>query len=57
MAVPEGYRPIGPKWKTRAEAAREVKFAKKHYGDSYIFRPVKSGSYVLYYQVYWKRGR
>jgi len=57
MPIPKGYRPIGIRYSSKAEAAKEAKRAKKVYGDSYIVRPVKSGKQILYYQIYWKRGR
>ena len=54
MTIPKGYKAIGPKYMSRAEAVKEAKLASKRYGDSYIARPVKSGKNILYYQMYWK---
>ena len=57
MVVPAGYRPIGNRLKTKAEAQRDAKSAKKHFGDQYIYRPVKAGKEIIGYQLYWKRIR
>jgi len=59
MAIPAGYKPIGPKYsaRERSRAIKEAKWSKKHYGDSYIVRPIKAGKTIVGYQIYWKRGR
>lgn len=59
MAIPKGYRPIGPRYgkNEKAKAMREAKLSRKRYGDSYIVRPVEVGQYIVGYQMYWKRGR
>ena len=57
MAVPKGYRPIGIRYKFKIDADREAKRARKVYGDNDIVRPIKSGKFDLYYQIYWKRNR
>lgn len=55
MAVPEGYHPIGIRYKNKKDADREAKRARKVYGDSYIVRHIKIGKLIRYYRIYRKR--